>query len=143
MKRRSRLLRVAKWGGVVVIVLLAAAWVGSLLVNVERIRSDARKRIVLHKGAVFVYHRSVALPQSGWSCSVDLQPPQWAAGRVSTKYEALQVSTVVTIFPLWIPLAAVVGSTFAVAAWKRWRDRPPKPGHCPCGYDLTGNVSGV
>ncbi len=26
-----------------------------------------------------------------------------------------------------------------------WLDRPRRllPGHCPCGYDLTGNVSGT
>lgn len=42
--------------------------------------------------------------------------------------------------PLWIPLtvAAIPG----LLLWCRGR-RPPK-GHCPsCGYDLTGNVTGV
>jgi hypothetical protein len=40
--------------------------------------------------------------------------------------------------PLWIPAVALL--TFS-AVWYR-RSRPPKPGFCRCGYDLTGNVSG-
>ena len=41
--------------------------------------------------------------------------------------------------PLWIPFLLIAIPT--VIAWRR--DRRPKPGHCRCGYDLTGNVSGV
>ena len=35
-------------------------------------------------------------------------------------------------------LAAILST---VLAWHL--DRRPLPGHCPCGYDLRGNVSGV
>jgi hypothetical protein len=42
--------------------------------------------------------------------------------------------------PIWVPFLAFAGPT--VYLWSR--DRRPAPGHCPnCGYDLTGNVSGV
>ena len=43
--------------------------------------------------------------------------------------------------PLYAPFAAVAIATLAL--W--WFGRPPRirPGHCPCGYDLRGNVSGV
>ena len=42
------------------------------------------------------------------------------------------------VIPMWVPLAFVAVPT--IAAWRRQRRRPP--GHCQCGYDLTGNVSG-
>jgi hypothetical protein len=46
----------------------------------------------------------------------------------------------VVCIPLWIPF--VIVATPTVLLWHR--DRRLPPGHCQhCGYDLTGNVSGV
>ena len=42
--------------------------------------------------------------------------------------------------PLVYPFAAVAIPTLLV--WRFGR-KPIKPGHCPCGYDLRGNVSGI
>ena len=43
-------------------------------------------------------------------------------------------------FGAWFAVAFAVAS---VAGWIDNRsERPPPPGHCPCGYDLTGNTSG-
>lgn len=42
--------------------------------------------------------------------------------------------------PLWAPVA-VLGVT---ALWLWYLDRPRPPGACPkCGYDLTGNTTGI
>ena len=42
--------------------------------------------------------------------------------------------------PLLYPFAAVAIPTLLV--WRFW-PKSAKPGHCGCGYDLTGNTSGV
>jgi hypothetical protein len=44
------------------------------------------------------------------------------------------------VFSVWV-VAALLGVPTA-ALWIIDRRRVP-PGHCPCGYNLTGNVSGV
>jgi hypothetical protein len=41
--------------------------------------------------------------------------------------------------PLWIPAAAAT-----IPAIILWRRKRPQVGNCPtCGYNLTGNVSGI
>ncbi len=42
--------------------------------------------------------------------------------------------------PLYAVFATVAVPT--LLAWRFW-PKPLKPGHCRCGYDLTGNTSGV
>ena len=42
--------------------------------------------------------------------------------------------------PLVYAFVAVVLPTLLV--WRFW-PKPPKPGHCRCAYNLTGNTSGV
>ena len=43
-------------------------------------------------------------------------------------------------FPIWLLFLTVLLPTLLV--WRFW-PKPVKPGHCRCGYDLTGNTSGV
>ncbi len=52
-----------------------------------------------------------------------------------------EVTGLLVRVPLWMPLVLTAIPT----AWLWHRDRPPPPpGHCQsCGYNLTGNVSGV
>jgi hypothetical protein len=46
--------------------------------------------------------------------------------------------------PFWMPFLVLAAyPAFVLIGWLR-RSRDPKEGHCrKCGYDLTGNVSGV
>ena len=44
------------------------------------------------------------------------------------------------VFPLWFAFIGVAGPT-CVLGWSA--RRRILPGHCPCGFDLTGNVSGA
>ena len=46
--------------------------------------------------------------------------------------------------PHWFATVLLMAPPAAYAASARRRRRRAKPGHCPsCGYDLTGNLSGV
>src|SRR5262249_12042127 len=44
------------------------------------------------------------------------------------------------IIPLYIPIS--LSLVPAIILWRR-DQRRIRPGHCRCGYDLTGNVSGA
>ena len=90
MRRRSKMLRVAKWGGVVTCVLIAAVYLP----------------------CIFFYDYGVT---------------DWAGRTIAIRGGA-------TLSAIGIPTAILI-------YWDR--RRRPKPGHCPCGYDLTGNVSGT
>lgn len=47
-------------------------------------------------------------------------------------------------FPIWWLVAAFAGSSLGIFGWT-WRKRPSRLAHActKCGYDLTGNVSGI
>ena len=65
-------------------------------------------------------------------------------GRATTKSPPVTQTTYVVALPYWF-LAAAAGA-FPAWYWVRFRQlrRRKKRGLCPqCGYDLTGNVSGV
>ena len=62
---------------------------------------------------------------------------------VTTGSKTVFVGGTVTNFslPLWLPFAATIFPTTVL--WYRDR-RAVKPGHClRCGYNLTGNESGI
>ncbi len=189
MKRRSRLLRFAKWGGVVVCVCLALASIASMWLTIvwNSGRPDAtypyfdrdpdggvefglgrglswvrwrpaipalelRESIRVEKGELppRPTMRGATPARAGWT--VRTHPfyfRGWPAFRVilpmtyttniSGKTTTRRWTQRVTL-PLWLPLLLIAIPT----AFLWWREhRRPKPGHCPCGYDLRGNVSGT
>lgn len=133
-----RAIRIAKWNGIAICLLLSAAWVLS----------------------VYSYSR-VAI--AGFTCELGCGTTAfanysytgfdsylaWCDGVLHyTRFGLCWPSTVTSVngrrwvidVPLWIPIL----STLIVTGWLWRRDRRRSaPGFCRCGYNLTGNVSGV
>ncbi|MDM8005534.1 MAG: hypothetical protein QUV05_05210 [Phycisphaerae bacterium] len=142
---------ILKWAGLVLASLIVVAWVVSLFWTVGCGRrgsyADGRHWIVCPTSGLFLtggclscYQarntKEVAGIQGYWS--VRRRPPGQQAWAPEVKRDPFFLYAQV---PLCIPLLLVVIPTACL--W--WRDRRRIPlGHCPkCGYNLTGNVSGV
>jgi len=140
MRRTGRLRRVLKWGGLVLSLLIAAAWAVSIRWEVGQ-RVWDRPRFYLRAGLIagrLVYAYDAAprpTPRrSFWFFERNPWPAQWFL-EVDKWGNLWSIS-----LPLWIPFLLV--ATPAAILW--WRDRRFPPGHCQhCGYDLTGNTSGT
>ncbi len=129
----SRARRVVKWAGLLCCVLLVAAWGVSLFwyfgyVGVTGIRYLAQG------GAYITHHPPGSQTGIGWKFQrVEFGCMWWPAHRVDFGLSKWWI-------PLWIPLLLAGLPT----AWLWMRGRRPPPGYCmECGYNLTGNVSGV
>ncbi len=184
MRRRSRLLRIARWGGVVLCAFVAIASIASMWLTVvwnggqpDRFspyydrNPDGGVEIGLGQGLFWLGWRPPITPQalqlsnqmkkagvppsgrgmprpSGWTIQTHASYLFWwpqsgiilpiivtinRAGRTTTNRWIQRVTV-----PLWLPLVLMALPT----AFLWWRDRPSPPGHCACGYNLTGNVSG-
>ncbi len=146
MRRRSRVLRVAKWGGVVVCGLLLVAYFVGFLRLSAWVSSDGAHYLYTHRGE-FVYRwgqppkYSLGGRRGFWSDPLyeTPSPVWWPPVSVTKKFTFIKVLTVHV--RIWIILAAIGLPTAFV--WRLDRKRRPLPGHCPCGYDLRDNVSGT
>jgi hypothetical protein len=79
---------------------------------------------------------------AAWQCFlISLRLPTYHRGEMYSGTTSLGVTSVHVDVPFWLPflLCAIP------ALYVFWKDaRRPLPGHCTaCGYNLTGNVSGV
>ena len=148
MRPRRRLLWIVKWVGLGVCCLILTAWgltvdsVGGPNLSVEYFGS--RNYVSLQYGGV-LWMEGYINPRTtrGWTChrfpgfplpwrqQFGLQLPT-----IFGRYDPCRYASI----PLWTFLCLVGGPTAVLFC----RDRRPKPGHCrTCGYDLTGNESGV
>lgn len=133
MKRRRRLRRVLKWGGLTLSLLIVLGWALSLrwIIPSPVVLADSRApditEMYLSEGCLVVHHSGSGRIQAfRASPRPPVWLPEWGPGLL--------------VCPLWIPFLLVAVPT---AVFFR-RDRRIPPGCCQsCGYDLRGNVSRV
>ena len=124
---RRRLRTFTLWTGSLLCVLIAAAFVVSAWWDVA-MSSSGPGLMVVAGSVTFVNYEWMIV-----TASVDrhsLRLSRWHLWGVGPR--CVQ-------FPLYAVLLAVAVPT--LLAWRFW-PKPIKPGHCRCGYNLTGNQSG-
>ncbi|MDM8005533.1 MAG: hypothetical protein QUV05_05205 [Phycisphaerae bacterium] len=161
MRRRPRVCRWLKWCGLVFLLAILMTWVISLFwkggyMRIGFVESPGDS---YSPGGSYMVHLSALLLNDGCLIcfralsverKVDVRNVQtiWSARRYQspphlrwTPYVRVTSDVVDAYVPLWIPFLLVAVPTACL--W--WRDRRRIPlGHCQkCGYNLTGNVSGV
>jgi len=142
MTRRIRRRRILKWIGCLVCALLVLVW----LPNGQTIRYVKREFSFWHPGMVYRGYW-IGDGGAGYIGYISYKPPAgFSIGRpfcgrdlpVGASCDSL--GTRLWYFPAWIPLAFAGPLTVLLFIL----DRLSPPGKCrECGYDLTGNVSGV
>ena len=150
MARLRRRWRVVKWAGLILSVLTAAVWAVSLKWALEY--NTARITHSVGPSGQFYYRRSFVVSMGGLHAINDASVPRplgWTTGTPWTSVPWWLPCVERNYWgtgwdwslPLWVPLLTF--ATPAALLWRRDRRRIP-PGHClNCGYNLTGNVSGV
>jgi hypothetical protein len=119
----------------IVCVFLAAVWITTFFGYVAF--GNKGTTVVFGCGVLVVWTGFQMAPESGWVTSGTGFCTAWLP-----EYETLgnQPGAAGYVMPLWMPLVPLG----VLTAWLWWRDRPLPAGHCQkCGYDLTGDVSGV
>ena len=171
MRRPSRLRWVAKWAGIGICTIIAIVWVVSGWWSVAYLKHPGRmlgteaesptyvsfepsRMLAIEAGGLTYGKAHLLLPLrrdfnenvSGVSIVRTEGPWQWRSyykphARLWFGQRFLWIQPPVIVFvPCWIPFLFLALPT----AMLFWRDRRFRPGHCKnCGYDLTGNVSGV
>ncbi len=141
MRKRSRVRRILKWAGLIGCVLIVMAWGVSLRWWVARVGSNTI--VGLRDGNVLVY-RDGDPPWigGGWDAIV-ASPGVYRYGFFwpIVWLRPLPLLSQVHL-PCWLPLIVLAIPTAIL--WHRDCRRRIPPGHCQkCGYDLTGNESGL
>jgi len=163
MKRRSRTTRVLKWAGLVGCLLIVVAWGVS---TTRYLRFVAKSwHVSFGTGCFFafwsekeiqvaVFRVSTGQPGTinnlirikGWN--YDAAPRRTLSSDLGLRWPVLRWAREnprfgkggSLVIPCWLMLPFIALPT----AFLWYRDRRQPRGHCQtCGYDLTGNVSGV
>jgi len=134
---------VSKRFALVASVLVGVVCLMSTLLTITWTSGDRNHQLGLSEGVLFISWSVVPdllgswqPVQSGWVCSANTSTePFWDYGIVQDS----PLSWVA--IPIWGPI--ILAAVPTIWLWSMARKRTP-PGHClGCGYNLTGNVSGV
>ncbi|NOX58689.1 MAG: hypothetical protein GXP29_07505 [Planctomycetes bacterium] len=132
MKLRIKKRRVFKWLGLVLNFFLITAFAASLKISASVYYRGYS--VSVRYGCLFMSAENTNrnLQFSSWRLIKPMMWTHWP--EVDTQWRRTRI-----ILPIWIPL--LLAAVVTVWLWK-W-DRPPKSGCVKCGYNLTGNVSGI
>lgn len=142
-RRNARLGRVCKWAGVIGCVLVVIVLVGSYS-QPAMLRTQGAM-VWLANGCLNAAwtDRPPPLESDGtyyWHPDVGQSPSPHVWFARYRKIVLPDGTLRILLLPLWTVLVALAFPTAILF----YRDRRFPPGHCQrCGYDLTGNVSGV
>ena len=130
---RSRVRTLTLWTGTLLCVLIAAAFVVSVRWQV------AFQFPTSHGPAMYIMAGSVMVTNDKlMSVPVSADTHLWGLDRCNSWEFTRFRGVTILESPLYAAFLAVLLPTLAV-----WRFVPKfPPGHCRCGYDLRGNVSG-
>ena len=131
-RRPSKLRRIAKWAGLGLCVFLFCVWIVNYWWHFGyKVLEVSAGRIVFCDDLYWIGR------DDGWFGRF---MPQRYRKLEWMPHSDRRKGSVFLYIPLWMPLTAI-GIPTAIL-WHR--DRRPRKGHCPhCGYNLTGNESGV
>jgi hypothetical protein len=145
MSPHPRLRRIAKWTGLTLCVLILVAWIASECLFIEYVGRTAY--VGVPSGCVKYVEIANLNRPSGWVIELpheflDLRDdPEPARHGLQWPVVTRAFGRHVWIVPFW-PALALVAFPTAVLWWRDRRRIPP--GHCAhCGYNLSGNVSGI
>ena len=134
-RKRKRRWVWTKWGGMTGCVLLFGLWAASEFYLTAYGGTHFRGGVF--KGLIWISFRRTPVHLRGPMVISTSQIDEDRAWRPRLlKYPVLPGSSLRV--PSWLPLAILAPLT--AIAWRK--ARRPLLGHCRCGYDLTGNVSG-
>ncbi len=139
MANHPRIRRVAKWTGLVVCVLIVVAWAVSLRWGFGY--GSKRWVMACARGSVAVRITDV-FDADGWGMfDATVFADSFWSFHLPRFFSDATIPLTECGIPLWMPL--VVTAILTAIMFYRDRRRIP-PGYCQkCGYDLTGNESGI
>ena len=127
-------------------VLVLVAWGVSSFKWIHCYRYDGthNRQYCFGQGYISLYHSTgPALDNSGWQVGHfrNTGAAERLGLRVLPRIFRQRKPAILTLkIPIWLALVVIALPTAIL--W--YRDRRPPKGHCQsCGYDLTGNVSGI